>query len=72
MITFYLTFFLERFKLYMNKLCNSRSMIQTNDKALSLLLWSVQVFVYEKIKNIEQFCVFWYITMTMKFNLFRY
>ena len=47
-------------------------MIQTNDKALSLLLWSVQVFVYEKIKNIEQFCVFWYITMTMKFNLFRY
>ena len=48
-------------------------MIQTNDKALSLLLcMSVQVFVYEKIKNIEQFCVFWYIALTMKFNLFRY
>ena len=27
---------------------------------------------YEKIKNIVQFCVFWYITMTMKFHLFRY
>ena len=26
--------------------------------------------LYEKIKSIEQFCVFWYITMTMKFHLF--
>ena len=27
---------------------------------------------YEKIKNNEQFCVFWYITMTVKFHLFRH
>ena len=27
---------------------------------------------YEKIGNIEQLCVFWYITMTMKFYLFRH
>ena len=27
---------------------------------------------YEKILNIEQLCVFWYITMTMKFHLFKH
>ena len=26
----------------------------------------------EKIKNIEEFCVFWYITMTMNFHLFYF
>ena len=58
LITFYLKNFLEGFILY-----------KKNDIVTARLLWEIYTCIIipiGKFKILSNFCVFWYITMTMK------